>query len=127
MTEPETPMEFPPDLNEEDLRLFVLMLNRVEQYRKIHGEALRDYKLVKMRLSELLLTSFERMAREKPERLAKMLPSEQLVKELTPEQLAKALTPEQLTEMFEALPLEIGEQIKQRLTALRVEGASPRR
>ena len=67
---------------------------------------MKDYELAKMSLSELLLPIFERMAQEEPQKLAKMLP---------PEQLVKALTPEQVTEILEALPSEVREQIKQRL------------
>jgi Mg/Co/Ni transporter MgtE len=85
---------------------------------------MKDYELAKISLEELLLPAFERMAKEEPEKLARMLPPEQLAKALppeqlakafTPEQLAKAFTPEQLTKILEALPPEVREQIKQRL------------
>ncbi len=85
---------------------------------------MKDYELAKMSLSELLLPVVERMAQEEPQKLARMIPPEQLVKALTPEQLVKALTPEQrlagltpeqLAEALDALPLEVREQIKQRL------------
>ena len=96
--------------------MYTLLLNQVEQFRKIRGEAaMKDYELAKMSLSELLLPVFERMAQEEPQKLAKMLPPDQRVAGLTPEQLATVLTPEQLTKTLEALPPEIREQIKQRL------------
>ena len=107
-------------LDEEARKMYTLLLNQVEQFRRIRGEAaMKDYELAKMSLSELLLPIFERMAQEEPEKLARMLPPEQLAKALTPEQLAgmltTMLTTEQLTKTLEALPPEIKEQIKQRL------------
>jgi hypothetical protein len=103
-------------LDEEARKMYTLLLNQVEQFRRIRGEkAMKDYELAKMSLSELLLPVFERMAQDEPEKLAKMLPPEQLAKALTPEQLAKALTPEQITEFLEALPPEMREQLKRRL------------
>jgi hypothetical protein len=113
-------------LDEEARKLYTLLLNQIEQFRKLRGEAaMKDYELAKMSLSELLLPIFERMAQEEPQKLAKMLPPEQLVKALTPEQvvsmlppeqLAKILTREQLAKTLEAaLPPDVWEQIKQRL------------
>ncbi len=94
-------------LDEEARKMYTLLLNQVEQFRKIRGEAaMKDYELAKMSLSELLLPVVERMAQEEPEKLAKMLPPEQLVKILTSDEFAKTL---------EALPPEVKEQIKRRL------------
>ena len=85
---------------------------------------MKDYELAKMSLAELLQPAFERMAQEEPEKLARMIPPEQLAKALTPEQrvagltpkqLAMTLTPDQLTEMLDALPPEVREQLKRQL------------
>jgi hypothetical protein len=103
-------------LDEEARRVYALLQNQVEQFRKSRGEtAMKDYELAKMSLSELLQPTVERLAQEEPEKLAKMLTPEQRVAGLTPEQRVAGLTPEQLTKMLEALPPEIKEQIKQRL------------
>jgi hypothetical protein len=103
-------------LDEEARKMYTLLLNQVEQFRRIRGEtAMKDYELAKMSLSELLLPVFERMAQEEPEKLARMLTPEQLAKALTPEQRLAGLTHEQLAEALEALPPEVREQIKQRL------------
>jgi hypothetical protein len=103
-------------LDEEARKVYALLQNQVEQFRKLRGEtAMKDYELAKMSLAELLQPTVERLAQEEPEKLAKMLTPEQRVAGLTPEQLAKMLTPEQLTKTLEALPPEIKEQIKQRL------------
>jgi hypothetical protein len=94
-------------LDEEARKVYALLQNQVEQFRKIRGEtAMKDYELVKMSLAELLQPAFERMAQEEPEKLAKML---------TPEQRLAGLTPEQLAEALGALPPEVQEQVKQRL------------
>jgi hypothetical protein len=103
-------------LDKEERKVYALLQNQVEQFRKIRGEtAMKDYELAKISLEELLLPAVERMAQEEPEKLARMLPPEQLVKALTPEQRLAGLTPEQLAEALEALPPEVREQIKQRL------------
>jgi hypothetical protein len=77
---------------------------------------MKDYELAKISLDELLQPAVERRLQELPpeQRVAGLTP-EQRVAGLTPTQLAKTLTPEQLTEMLEALPPEVREQIKQRL------------
>jgi hypothetical protein len=131
-------------LDEETRRVYVLLQNQVEQFRRIRGDtAMKHYELMKMSLKELMRPAFERMAEEEPEVLARMIPPEYLAKTLTPEQrvagltpeqLAKTLTPEQrvagltpeqrlagltpeqLAKTLEAaLPPEVWEQIKQRL------------
>jgi hypothetical protein len=103
-------------LDEEARRVYALLQNQVEQFRKSRGEmAMKDYELMKMSLAELLQPTVERLAQEEPEKLARMLPPEQRVAGLTPEQRIAGLTPEQLTEMLEALPPEVRDQIKQRL------------
>ena len=112
-------------LDEEARKMYTLLLNQVEQFRKFRGEtAMKDYELAKMSLSELLLPVVERMAQEEPQKLAKMIPPEQRVAGLTPEQRVAGLTPEQLAKILasdelakalEALPPEVKEQIKQRL------------
>jgi hypothetical protein len=84
--------------DEESRKMYALLQNQVEQFRKIRGEtAMKDYELAKMSLEELLQPTIERMAEEEPQKLAKIL------------------TPEQLTKILEALPPEVREQIKQRL------------
>jgi hypothetical protein len=103
-------------LDEEARKMYTLLLNQVEQFRRMRGEtAMKDYELAKMSLAELLQPAFERMAQEEPERLAKMIPPEHLVKALTREQLATMLTSDELAEKFEALPPETKEKIRQRL------------
>lgn len=113
-------------LDEEARKVYSLLLNQVEQFRKIRGEVvMKDYELAKISLDELLqpaverrlqeLTLEERTAGLTPEQRTAGLTPEQLVARLTPEQLAKTLTPEQVTKMLEALPPEVREQIKQRL------------
>ncbi|MCK6590004.1 MAG: hypothetical protein L6Q76_20725 [Polyangiaceae bacterium] len=109
-------------LDEEARKVYILLQNQVEQFRKLRGEtAMKDYELAKISLEELLqpvMQEFtpEQIARTFPaEKLAKALTPEQLAKALTPEQLAKALTPEQLTEFLAALPPELREQIKRQL------------
>jgi hypothetical protein len=103
-------------LDEEARKVYALLQNQVEQFRKLRGDtAMKDYELAKISLAELLQPAFERMAQEEPEKLARMLPPEQLAKALTPEQRLAGLTPEQLAEALEALPPEVREQIKQRL------------
>ena len=112
-------------LDEDARRVYALLWNQVEQFRKIRGAtAMKDYELAKMSMAELMQPTLERMVEEEPQKLARMIPPEELVKALTPEelakaltpeQLAKALTPEQLTEFLDALPLEMREQIKRRL------------
>jgi hypothetical protein len=98
-------------LDQEERKVYALLQNQVEQFRKIRGEtAMKDYELAKMSLAELLRPTVERMADEEPETLGKMFKPAQLARMLT-----TALTPEQLTEMLEALPPEVREQIKQRL------------
>jgi hypothetical protein len=116
MTAPKTPLEPPFNFDEEDLKLCVVMLNTIEEYRTTHrGTPMKDYELAKMSFHKLLQPTFERIAQEEPERLANMLTPEQRLAGITPEQLAKLLTPEQLMETLEALPPETREQIKQRL------------
>jgi hypothetical protein len=86
-------------LDEETRKVYALLQNQVEQFRRIRGAtAMKDYELAKMSLDELLAPIVERRLRE-----------------ATPEQLAKMLTPEQLTKTLEALPPEVREQIKRRL------------
>jgi len=121
-------------LDEETRRMYALLHNQIEQFRKIRGAiAMKDYKLAKMSISELLQPTLERMAEEEPEKLGKLLTPERLAraltpeqiakaltpeqhaKALTPEQLAKVLTPEQLTEFLQALPPELRDQIKRQL------------
>ena len=103
-------------LDEETRRVYALLQNQVEQFRRIRGAtAMKDYELMKMSMEELLRPAFERMAEEEPEKLARMLPPEALAKALTLEQRLAGLTPEQLTELLEALPPEVREQIKRRL------------
>ena len=104
-------------LDEEAQRVYVLLQNQVEQFRRTRGAtAMKDYELAKMSLKELLQPTLERLAREEPETLAKALTPEQRVAGLTPEQRVAGLTPEQLTKTLEAtLPPEVWEQIKQRL------------
>ncbi len=85
---------------------------------------MKDYELAKKSLKELLQPAFERLAREEPEELARLIPPEQLVKVLTPEERLAGLTPEerlagltpeQLAQALDALPPEVWEQIKRRL------------
>jgi hypothetical protein len=122
-------------LDEETRKVYTLLQSQVEQFRRIRGaEAMKDYELAKISLKELLWPAVERLAREEPGKLARILPPEELAKALTPEELAKALTPEQrvagltpeqrvagltpeqLAKTLEAaLPPELWEQIKQRL------------
>jgi hypothetical protein len=85
-------------LDKETRKVYALLQNQVEQFRKLRGEmAMKDYELAKISLAELLQPAVERLAQEEPEKLA------------------KALTPEQIMRMLEALPPEVREQIKQRL------------
>jgi hypothetical protein len=107
-------------LDEEGKRVYALLQNQVEQFRKIHGAAaMKLHELMQMSMEEvdaLVEPTLERLAREQPEKLAKALTPEQLAKALTPEQLAKALTPEQRAKTLEALlPPDVWEQIKPRL------------
>ena len=111
-------------LDEDARRVYALLWNQVEQFRKIRGAtAMKDYELAKMSMAELMQPTLERMVEEEPQKLARMIPPEELVKALTPEelakaltpeQLAKALTPEQLTKVFDALPPDVREQIMRR-------------
>jgi hypothetical protein len=96
-------------LDEEARKVYALLQNQVEQFRKIRGEtAMKDYELAKMSLDELLQPAVER-------RLQQLSPEER-VAGLTPEQIAKLLTREQLAKTLEAaLPPDVWEQIKQRL------------
>ena len=96
-------------LDEEARKVYALLQNQVEQFRKSRGEmAMKDYELAKMSLDELLQPAIERRLQE--------LTPEQRVAGLTPEQLAKSLTPEQLAKTLEAaLPPDVWEQIKHRL------------
>jgi hypothetical protein len=121
-------------LDEETRRVYALLQNQVEQFRKIRGAmAMKDYELAKMSLAELLQPTLERMAEEEPEKLGKLLTPDRLARALTPEQIAgaltpeqiagaltpeqhaKALTPERLMEFLQALPPELREQIKRQL------------
>jgi hypothetical protein len=95
-------------LDEEARKVYALLQNQVEQFRKMRGAmAMKDYELAKISLEELLQPAVERRLQE--------LTPEQRVEGLTPEQIAKTLTPEQIAQMLEALPPEVREQIKQRL------------
>jgi hypothetical protein len=112
-------------LDEEGRRVYSLLRDQVEQFRKIRGAtAMKDYEIMQMSWEELFGPILERMARDRPEQLAKILtpellaqtlPPEHLAQALPPEHLAQALTPEQLLKTLEALPPEVREQIKQRL------------
>jgi hypothetical protein len=104
-------------LDEEERRVYALLQNQVEQFRRVRGVmAMKDYELMKMSLDELLQPAVERRLQElTPEQIVKTFTPEKLVKAFTPEQIAKSLTPEQITEMLEALPSEVRMQIKRRL------------
>ncbi len=112
-------------LDEETRKVYALLQNQVEQFRKMRGDmAMKDYELAKISLAELLRPTIERLAEEEPEKLAKMLNLEKLAKMLTSDELAKMLTSDKLARMLtsdelaktlEALPPEVKEQIKQRL------------
>lgn len=107
-------------LDEEGKRVYATLQNQVEQFRKSHGAmTMKDYELMQMSMAELarfLTPTFERLAREEPQKLASMLTPEELAGALTPEQLAKVLTPEQRAKTLEALlPPDVWEQVKHRL------------
>jgi hypothetical protein len=84
-----------PPLDEEARRVYALLQNQVEQFRRSRGAAvMKDYELAKMSLEELL---------------------DPILKEYTPEQIATKFTPEQLVKAIETLPPDVREQIKKRL------------
>jgi hypothetical protein len=101
-------------LDEEERRVYALLQNQVEQFRKNRGvTAMKDYELMRMSLEELLKPFTQTLT---PEQIAAMYTSEQLVDALTSEQLVKTLTPEQRAKTLEALlPTDVWEQIKRRL------------
>jgi hypothetical protein len=102
-----------PPLDEEARRVYALLQNQVEQFRRSRGAAvMKDYELAKMSLAELMQPFIQGLTPQ--ERVAGLTP-EQLVGALTPEQLAGALTPEQIAKAIEALPADVREQIKKRL------------
>jgi hypothetical protein len=100
-------------LDEEARRVYALLQNQVEHWRKIRGAmAMKHYELAKISLEELM----KPIAQEHtPEKIAALYSPEQLVAALTTEKLAQTLTPEQLTKLLEALPPDVLEQVKQRL------------
>jgi hypothetical protein len=118
-------------LDEESRKVYALLQNQVEQFRKVRGEtAMKDYELAQISLEELLRPIVKRFTPEQlartftpeeiakaftPEEIAKAFTPEQIARAFTPEQLVKAFTPEQIAKTLEALPPDVWEQLKKRL------------
>lgn len=86
-------------LDEESRKVYALLQNQVEQFRKLRGPAsMKDYELARISLDELLQPLVEKRLQE--------MPSEQRLAGVTPEQLVKYV---------EALPPDVREQVKRRL------------
>jgi hypothetical protein len=95
-------------LDEEARKVYALLQNQVEQFRKLRGpSAMKDYELAQMSLDELLQPLVEKRLQE--------IPIEQRLAGVTPEQRLAGVTAEQLVKYVETLPPEVREQVKRRL------------
>jgi hypothetical protein len=91
-------------LDEEARKVYALLQNQVEQFRRTRGAtAMKDYELAQKSLEELMEPVLEAMTPEKR------------LRGLTPEQRLQGLTAEEIAEAFEALPPDVQERLRRRL------------